>query len=110
MKKIRTRLSDVKGRFLGHSKWCYSCNVHYGDVHIGAFFHDHGTKWNDRCKKCTNEYGESLIHWTSRPYWKKREVVLVSDQQGEKKLFLTEVQCRLIMELEKERKKNENNS
>ena len=110
MKKINTGLPNVKKKLLKHSKKCCSCGVHYGDVHIGAFFHDHGTKWHDSCKKCVNEYGESLIHWASRPYWKKREVVLVSDQRGEKKLFLTEVQCEQIVELEKERRRNENNS
>ena len=107
MKEIKTRLSDVKEKFLGYSKSCQSCGVHYGDVSIRMFFHDAGTKWNDSCKKCVNEYGENLIHWYSRPQWKKRKIVLVSDQKGEEKLFLTEEQCEKIIELEKERKRRE---
>jgi len=105
MKKIKTKSPNLRKSLIKRTKLCLSCGVHYGDPHssIGRFFHDHGSKWHDNCKKCVNQYGENLIHWASRPYWKKRKVVLVSDQEGEWKFFLTEEQCEEIMKLEKER-------
>jgi len=105
MKKIKTKSPNLRKSLIKLTKQCRSCGVYYGTRHgsIASFFHDQGSKWHDSCKKCVNQYGESLIHWTSRSCWRIREVVLISDQKGEGRFFLTEQQCEEIMKLEKER-------